>query len=390
MKKFLLLFILLNSLLFSKEFLSEESEFIDIYFEKKEGGGYDFYGDNNHFIPQFISLGFTKLTNLKMDRDNPSLTTLQPGEKEVLLFSLTPREPNKSYSFRSKLIYSNGDPLSVAPDDYIYTFPFNHGSKFRLDQGYGGKFSHQDENFYALDFTMDIGTPVHAARDGVVIEVKVDSNRRGTTKAYAKYGNFISIYHDDGTFASYVHLRKNGSIVKVGDKVKVGDHIGYSGNTGLSTGPHLHFSVNIPSLSGVRESIPVMFFNYDGSVIDKPTLGDYYYSYHLGKEEFETSFGKNLTNESFTDYALSVPETGKLELRYDKIDSTNILYCKNGNTKEARVTFKIGGANSEISRKSPFNISIPPLTEVFICLLRPKDPAKSTKFNTSISYVFAD
>ena len=51
------------------------------------------------------------------------------------------------------------------------------------------------------------------------------------------------IYHSDGTFAEYTHIKNNGAEVNVGDQIKIGQFIGYSGDVGWATGPHLHFIV---------------------------------------------------------------------------------------------------------------------------------------------------
>ncbi len=85
---------------------------------------------------------------------------------------------------------------------------------------------------YGIDFTAPKGTPVYATGDGVV--KKVIRSRRG-------YGNEILIDHGFGYVSVYAHL--SGFNVKRGQKVKRGDVIGYVGNTGLSTGPHLHYGV---------------------------------------------------------------------------------------------------------------------------------------------------
>ena len=72
----------------------------------------------------------------------------------------------------------------------------------------------------------------------------------------------ILVYHSDGTFAQYAHFKKNGVLVKVGDTVKKEQIIGYSGNTGMSTEPHLHFAVYKPTINGlvsiryILDSIP--------------------------------------------------------------------------------------------------------------------------------------
>lgn len=387
MKKIiLLLFIFLHiSFLYSVEYLSVESDTLDVYFEKLDDGGYAFYGDNRHFIPQYVSLGFTTLSNLQMDRDNPSQVVLESGAEKVLLATLTPIKKNKSYSFRSRLTHANGDPLTVKPDGFIYLFPFEHGSKFKLDQGFGGAFSHKKENYYSLDFSMDIGTPVFAAREGVVIEVKEDSNRGGASSSYASYGNYIAIYHADGTFASYVHLKKNGSIVNVGDEVQQGEIIGYSGNTGLSTGPHLHFSVNIPTINGVRQSIPIKMYGLDGEALD-PVVGNYYYGTHPGKEEFIAVFGKDIVDSDYDDYIVSIPQSDTLKFRDESIDSTTIVYCRNGYNNEVDGKFSFSLQNSFTSIKTPIEIIIPPLSEVYICLVKPKNPGKPFAFSYSISY----
>ncbi len=382
---YFIILVFLANLLFSYEYLSEDSDFIDVYFEKMESGGYSFYADNRHFIPQFISLGFTTLNNMVMDRENPSRITLQPGDEKVLIAVLKPNIENRSYSFRSRLSFTNGDPLTVVPDDYLYILPFENGKKYKLDQGFGGKFSHQKENFYALDFSMDIGTAVCAAREGIVVEVKEDSNRGGASASYANYGNYIVVYHSDGTFASYVHLKLNGSLVNVGDKVTPGEVIGYSGNTGLSTGPHLHFSVNIPTIEGSRQSIPIKLKGVNGESVD-PEVGEYYYSKHPDGENFEVYYGKDITDGDYEGYLEPVDETNTLKFRDESVDSTTVIYCRNGfdKTVNGKVSFSL--SNSRTGKKSPIEIELPPLSEVFITTVKPINPGKPFQFSYTISY----
>jgi murein DD-endopeptidase MepM/ murein hydrolase activator NlpD len=57
--------------------------------------------------------------------------------------------------------------------------------------------------------------------------------------------NFIRILHDDGSMALYAHLAVDGVLVRIGQEVTAGQRIGLSGNTGFSTGPHLHFAVQV-------------------------------------------------------------------------------------------------------------------------------------------------
>lgn len=101
----------------------------------------------------------------------------------------------------------------------------------------------------AIDFPLPIGTEVLAARDGKVIAVKVDSDEGGTEEKYqrdpVKYLNTIAIKHENEEISEYLHLKCYGSKVQVGQHVKEGDVIGYSGNTGFSTAPHLHFHVAV-------------------------------------------------------------------------------------------------------------------------------------------------
>jgi murein DD-endopeptidase MepM/ murein hydrolase activator NlpD len=125
-------------------------------------------------------------------------------------------------------------------DTYIYDLPFKKGTSHKLAQGYGRMFSHK--NKAALDFSMPDGTPVYAARGGVLYSFKDNSDEGGPFSKYDKKANYIIIRHDDGSFGCYWHLQKNGVVVKKG-MVGKGQLIGYSGSTGFVLRPHLHFAV---------------------------------------------------------------------------------------------------------------------------------------------------
>ena len=83
-----------------------------------------------------------------------------------------------------------------------------------------------------VDLTAVIGTPVYATRSGKVSFVGYQEKGAG---------NYVNITHDNGFLSTYMHL--NSYIVKAGEYVTIGQLIGYVGNTGGSTGPHLHFGI---------------------------------------------------------------------------------------------------------------------------------------------------
>ena len=99
---------------------------------------------------------------------------------------------------------------------------------------------------YSVDFIIPEGTPIKASLDGDVADLKQDSNIGGPDKIFDKFGNYIEIKHQNGEYSIYEHIRRDGALVKVGDKVETGQIIGYSGNTGWMAhlGPHLHFDVH--------------------------------------------------------------------------------------------------------------------------------------------------
>ena len=160
-----------------------------------------------------------------------------------------------------------GDPAQISPDtDHRYLLPFKSGASYRLVQGFDGTISHQSEAArHALDFQLEVGDPVHAARDGVVVRAVDWFCRAGGPELIAQV-NLIIIAHSDGTMAHYVHLDHRGLLVKEGDRVKRGQHIGFVGMTGFTGGPHLHFVV-------MRErdiSIPIRFAGYEERDLSQP------------------------------------------------------------------------------------------------------------------------
>ena len=135
---------------------------------------------------------------------------------------------------------------NARPRDVAYLLPLATAQPC-IDQGFEGEFSHLDaENRYALDFAVPVGTPVLAARDGVVMQSQGGFHGHGLDRARdAGRANYIRILHEDGSMALYAHLAKAGVLVDIGQRVEAGQRIGLSGNTGYSSAPHLHFAVQV-------------------------------------------------------------------------------------------------------------------------------------------------
>ena len=156
-----------------------------------------------------------------------------------------------------------GDP-SAQPRDVEYGWPLQ-GDQVRIGQGWGGKHSHQrPDTLHALDLGTPEGTPVLAARAGIVMQVEEGYDAGGVV-AERDMGaaNFVRVLHDDGTMALYAHLKRDGALAGVGQRVRRGDRIGISGNTGYSSGPHLHFVVQV-NRGGRLESVPFRMFSPRG------------------------------------------------------------------------------------------------------------------------------
>ncbi|WP_395609949.1 peptidoglycan DD-metalloendopeptidase family protein [Pseudomonas sp. B22129] len=177
------------------------------------------------------------------DRQTPGAQAFEIYERKVL--RPAPERPQRAYP----------------PQAYRYPLPWR-GGPFRLTQGPNGSFSHTDaKSRYAMDIAMPEGTPIIAARSGVVVKTESEQVGRGNDAS----GNFVRVRHDDGTEGVYLHLKKGSVSVTAGQRVAVGSPLALSGNTGNSSGPHLHFVVQRATEAGLV-SIPYEFSSPVGTL----------------------------------------------------------------------------------------------------------------------------
>ena len=114
--------------------------------------------------------------------------------------------------------------------------PVSNKNLKQMASGFGMRIHpiYKTQQFHdGMDFTAKIGTPIYATGNGKI--EKVESTARG-------YGKYVIIDHGFGYKTLYAHMSKFK--VTIGQKVNRGDVIGYVGNTGLSSGPHLHYEVH--------------------------------------------------------------------------------------------------------------------------------------------------
>lgn len=231
-------------------------------YSEETSEGFFVYADNSEFCPVTIDVTF-QLKNMQIDTKEQATFLVKENSKKIVLTAV--KVINKANPSKFSFTYSSNMGNHLQTDyakEFSYALPFEKGNSFKLHQAYNGNFSHQNEN--ALDFTMPVGTAITAIREGVVVKIIENNVLVCPKKECTKYNNFIIIYHSDGTFAEYTHIKKNGAIVKVGDKVNESQTIGSSGNTGWSSGPHLHLVVFLQKMKE-RKTLATKFKIGDGT-----------------------------------------------------------------------------------------------------------------------------
>lgn len=212
-------------------------------------------------------------SNLISSQLFPSIKVVKANSKKKILSFY--KSSNK-YSLKSSIKYVIGDKNSIHNDEYIYALPYKVGTKQQVTQGFNGYFTHKGNSLYAIDFALKVGTRIYASRGGIVVDIKNGGYKNGG-KEYMGDANYIIIKHNDNTYSKYVHLQKGGAKVKIGQKIKRSQFIGFSGNTGYTNGPHLHFVVFKAKSYNKRESIKIKFISKNG-IIEEPIRGKYYTS----------------------------------------------------------------------------------------------------------------
>lgn len=255
MKSFWLILFLLSIL------VAQNKGSVEVYQVEQEES-IELHARNSNLFPVTVELDM-ELKHLRPDKRLPVVDFIPPNQDKKMV-ALSFVDKSQGWDIQSRYRYYMGNIFVRHRDSFAYRMPFPRGETYRVDQGFGGAFSHQGDLRHALDFNMPTGTQVYAARGGTVVMMEEENNQGGASEDMMNFANFVTIMHDDGTFADYTHLRHRGVEVQLGQEVRMGQLIGYSGATGYATGPHLHFVVKKAKKGGGFLSIPVKFTTKDG------------------------------------------------------------------------------------------------------------------------------
>ncbi len=236
----------------------------------QEGRAVVFHAINQTAAPVSIRIA-VQTQNLEAYPKLPPVQLVPAGGFRKIAQFL-PRSESAGWSYRYRWSWVVGDPNATHNDNYRYRMPFGGLEARLVSQGNNGTFTHNGAHAYAFDFAMPVGTPVLAARSGTVVMVNDGYTKHGISDDYLAKANAVYVLHDDRTVATYAHLDP-GAGVREGMRIRVGDVIGFSGNTGYSTGPHLHFSVWKPDHQNHASTLPIRFFDARDPAGQIPTTG---------------------------------------------------------------------------------------------------------------------
>ncbi len=193
-------------------------------------------------------------------------TAVYPAHSRTVAARLSPLDPTRPRNFVYHFRWIKGDMNAQHDDRAVYVLPFESETSHWVAQGYEGRWSHKGADRYAVDFAMPEGTIVCAARDGVVVDLRQSSEDGGVDEKDSRRANYVSILHEDGTIAEYLHLQHGGVLVRLNQRVTAGMPIARSGNTGYSSQPHLHFGVYAAVDATRSQSSPVTFMTRQGTI----------------------------------------------------------------------------------------------------------------------------
>ena len=237
----------------------ENDRFIEVFVENKQP--YDLT----------VELGM-KLENATTEATLPHTATyLARARTPAFRIQRTDKFDGVRYAYSYRWTYGRLD--AEHDDAFAYALPYAPGKAFAVGQGFGGDFSHRDT--HAIDWNIPERTPVHAARGGIVVAVEDHHTEGGLEERLRTKANHILIQHDDGTIGNYAHLASNGVFVRIGQRVRQGQAIGVSGNTGYSSGAHLHFEVFLVVKGLIRQTVPIRF-RVEGNRVEELIEGKSY------------------------------------------------------------------------------------------------------------------
>ncbi len=207
--------------------------------------GLTFTAANRFYAPMEVAIEFESIVGVDYPHPDQPLNWVLPARSEQVVLELPVLGNVAAPSVRYRFVYLPGDPASQPDNDFAYRAPFSAGNSFEITQTYPETITHRTrDSMYAVDLAMPVGTDIVAARDGIVFDVASTNFKSGLDRSeYAELANIVRILHDDGSFAVYAHLNWNSIRVSPGDRVRTGQYIADSGNTGFTSGPHLHFAV---------------------------------------------------------------------------------------------------------------------------------------------------
>ena len=204
------------------------------------------------FLPKSVSIAHDPVKKVFIKNDYCHPISVFVNEKTYVVEAKS--ELSLGVEKWSEWYFYTGTPGSLEEK----TVPSPLEKKQDPDQGAGtgihtGTFQH------AYDFYTAEGTKVHAVEDGFVVRVVEQYELAHQDKNKMNEVNQVNVLHADGSFTEYLHLKKDSVVVKLCEKVKAGELIALSGNTGFSSGPHLHVHAIRPLNRKDSKTFPLKF-----------------------------------------------------------------------------------------------------------------------------------